>query len=283
MSITRLAPTGDRAHEALMAILRFTILGCGSSGGVPRLGGLWGDCDPSDPRNRRRRCSMLAERITDAGTTRVLIDTSPDMRQQLLDAGIGALDGVVWTHAHADHTHGIDDLRMIVLNQRRLLDIWADDVTYEALQQRFSYAFETPPGSSYPPILTRHRLHGSVTIDGAGGPLNVQPILVGHGDIDALGIRIRDLAYMPDVNTIPESAEDLLSGLDVWVLDALRRTPHPSHLSLPEALTWIDRMAPKRGVLTNLHVDLDWATVDDETPDHITPAWDGMVIELPDA
>ncbi len=226
---------------------------------------------------------MLVERITEAGITRVLIDTSPDMRAQLLDADIGALDGVVWTHAHADHTHGIDDLRMIVFNQRRMLNVWADDVTYAALEQRFGYAFHTPPGSSYPPILTRHRLDGSTTIDGAGGPVTLSPILVGHGDIDALGFRIGDLVYMPDVNTIPEGAEWLLSGLQVWVLDALRRSPHPSHLSLSEALAWIDRMAPARGVLTNLHVDLDWATVEAETPDHVTPAWDGMVIELPDA
>lgn len=265
-----------------MAMLRFTILGCGSSGGVPRLGGHWGDCDPSNPKNRRRRCSMLVERITDDGTTRVLIDTSPDMREQLLDAGVGNLDGVVWTHAHADHVHGIDDLRMIVFNQRRMLDVWADDETFAALDQRFGYAFETPPGSSYPPILTRHALAGPTTIEGAGGPLTVSPIQVGHGNIDALGLRIGDLAYMPDVNTIPEGAEWLLSGLKVWVLDALRRTPHPSHLSLAEALAWIDRMQPDRGVLTNMHIDLDWATVDQETPDHVTPAWDGMVIELPD-
>ncbi|PWJ22536.1 MBL fold metallo-hydrolase [Jannaschia seohaensis] len=265
-----------------MATLRFTILGCGSSGGVPRLGGHWGACDPADPRNRRRRCSMMVERVTEDGITRVLIDTSPDMREQLLSAGVGALDGVVWTHAHADHVHGIDDLRMIVFNQRRMLDVWADDATYAALETRFGYAFRTPPGSSYPPILTRHRLEGTTTIEGAGGPLTVLPIPVGHGDIEALGLRIGDLAYMPDVNTIPESAEWLLSGLEVWVLDALRRTPHPSHLSLGEALNWIERMDPARGVLTNMHVDLDWATVDAETPDHVTPAWDGMVLELED-
>ncbi|GIT90558.1 phosphoribosyl 1,2-cyclic phosphodiesterase [Jannaschia pagri] len=265
-----------------MATLRFTILGCGSSGGVPRLGGQWGDCDPNNPKNRRRRCSMLVERVTAEGITRVLIDTSPDMRQQLLDAGVGALDGVVWTHAHADHVHGIDDLRMIVFNQRRLLDVWADAATYDALRARFAYVFETPAGSSYPPILTRHALDGPTTIEGAGGPLTLSPISVGHGDIDALGFRIGDLVYMPDVNTIPERAEWLLSGLKVWVLDALRRTGHPSHLSLSEALAWMEHMAPERGILTNMHVDLDWATVEAETPETITPAWDGMVIELPD-
>ncbi len=262
--------------------LRFTILGCGSSGGVPRLGGHWGNCDPSNPRNRRRRCSMLVERITPDGRTRVLVDTSPDMRQQLLDAGVGQLDGVVWTHAHADHVHGIDDLRMIVINQRRMLDIWADDATWADLSTRFAYAFQTPPGSSYPPILSRHSLSGPVKVEGAGGPITVHPIRVGHGEIDALGLRIGGLAYMPDVNVIPPDAQALLSDLDVWVLDALRRTPHPSHLSLSESLAWIDRMKPRRGILTNMHLDLDYATVMAETPETVVPAHDGMTIELPD-
>ncbi len=260
--------------------LRFTILGCGSSGGVPRLGGHWGACDPDEPRNRRRRCSMLVERVGEAGTTRVLIDTSPDMREQLLDAGIGELDGVVWTHAHADHTHGIDDLRMIAFNLRRRLDVWADEPTFAALEAHFGYAFATPPGSSYPPILTRHRLDGPVSVEGAGGPVTLAPIPVTHGEVGALGIRVGGLAYMPDVNAIPDAALPALEGLDVWVLDALRRTAHPSHLSLPEALDWIERMAPARAVLTNMHVDLDWATVDAETPDHVAPAHDGLVIEL---
>jgi phosphoribosyl 1,2-cyclic phosphate phosphodiesterase len=265
-----------------MATLRFTILGCGSSGGVPRLGGHWGDCDPAEPRNRRRRCSLLVERVTGAGTTRVLVDTSPDLRDQLLGAGVGHLDGVVWTHAHADHVHGIDDLRMIVFNRREMLDVWADAPTHAALAERFGYVFETPPGSNYPPILRRHPLEGTVAVDGPGGPVTILPIPVGHGDIDALGLRIGDLCYMPDVDTIPEASEWAVSGLAVWVLDALRRTPHPSHLSLGETLAWFERMEPARGVLTNMHVDLDWATVDAETPAHVTPAWDGMVIELPD-
>ncbi|SFI49443.1 MBL fold metallo-hydrolase [Jannaschia pohangensis] len=265
-----------------MGVLRFTILGCGSSGGVPRLGGHWGDCDPSNPRNRRRRCSLLVERVVEAGTTRVLVDTSPDLREQLLDAGVGNLDGVVWTHAHADHVHGIDDLRMIVFNQRARLDVWADGPTQAALDARFGYVFETPEGSSYPPILNRNPLDGPATITGAGGAITFNPVPVGHGDMDALGLRIGDLVYMPDINTIPPESEWLISGLKVWILDALRRTPHPSHLSLPEALAWFERMTPERGVLTNMHVDLDWETVNAETPDHVTPAWDGMVIELAD-
>ncbi|SDZ09613.1 phosphoribosyl 1,2-cyclic phosphate phosphodiesterase [Jannaschia faecimaris] len=262
--------------------LRFTILGCGSSGGVPRLGGHWGDCDPEEPKNRRRRCSMLVERIGPDGITRVLIDTSPDMREQLLDARIGALDGVVFTHAHADHAHGIDDLRMIVFNQRARLNIWADDSTWTDLSRRFQYVFETPEGSSYPPILTRHTIDGTITIEGAGGAITLYPVKVGHGSINALGFRIGGLCYMPDVDTIPAEAMPLLTDLSVWVLDALRRTPHPSHLSLPQTLAWFERMKPARGVLTNMHIDLDWATVQAETAPNIDAAFDGMVIELPD-
>ncbi|MEO0989360.1 MAG: MBL fold metallo-hydrolase, partial [Pseudomonadota bacterium] len=136
-----------------MARLTATILGCGSSGGVPRLGGHWGDCDPENPRNTRRRCSLLLEREGPDGTTRVLIDTSPDLRAQLLDANVGRLDAVVYTHAHADHTHGIDDLRMIVFNMRQRLPVWADGPTQNALFDRFAYAFVQPEGSPYPPIL----------------------------------------------------------------------------------------------------------------------------------
>jgi phosphoribosyl 1,2-cyclic phosphate phosphodiesterase len=263
-----------------MALLRYTILGCGSSGGVPRLGGNWGECDPDEPRNRRRRCSLLIERVAEAGTTRVLVDTSPDMRAQLLDAGVGALDGVVWTHAHADHVHGIDDLRMIVFNLRRRLPVWADAQTSAALHARFGYAFETPPGSAYPPILDMNPLDGPVEIAGAGGPVCLVPIPVQHGSITALGLRIGGLAYMPDVNDIPEASRAQLEGLEVWVLDALRRTPHSSHFSLDDALAWIARAAPRRAVLTNLHVDLDYATLAAETPENVTPAHDGMVIEL---
>lgn len=262
-----------------MGELRFTILGCGSSGGVPRLGNIWGDCDPGDPRNTRRRCSMLIERVTEAGTTRVLIDTSPDLRAQLLDAGIGSLDAVVYTHSHADHVHGIDDLRMIVFNNRARLPVWADGATQDALYSRFGYAFVQPEGSPYPPILDMHTIgKGPFTIDGAGGPVTLTPFEVGHGAIDALGFRIEGLAYLPDVAEIYDAAWPVLDGLDCWILDALRRTPHPTHAHLERSLDWIARAAPRRAVLTNMHIDLDYATVDAETPDHVTPAHDGMVI-----
>lgn len=264
-----------------MAQVTFTILGCGSSGGVPRLGGIWGDCDPTNPKNTRRRCSLLIQREDQGGTTRVLIDTSPDLRNQLLDAGIGELDAVVFTHAHADHTHGIDDLRMIVFNMRQRLPVWADGPTQTALYDRFAYAFVQPEGSPYPPILDMHTIDGPVTIDGAGGAITLTPFEVGHGSIDALGFRVGDFAYLPDVAEIPEPAWAMLENLDTWVVDALRRTPHPTHAHLERTLEWIAQAAPRQAVLTNMHIDLDYATVEAETPDNVTPAYDGMVIRQP--
>jgi phosphoribosyl 1,2-cyclic phosphate phosphodiesterase len=264
----------------MTAKLRFTILGCGSSGGVPRLGGHWGDCDPANPKNRRRRCSMLVERISETGITRVLIDTSPDMREQLLDAGVGTLDGVVFTHSHADHTHGIDDLRQIVFNMHGRLPVWADVPTQTALRDRFAYAFEQLPGSPYPPILDLHLLDGTVTVSGQGGDLKLEPFLVDHGSMDALGFRVGGLAYLPDVVAIPPEGWKVLEGLDIWVVDALRRKPHPTHAHLALTLEWITRAAPKRAVLTNMHIDLDYATIEAETPPQVTPAYDGMVLEL---
>ncbi|MBU3261144.1 MBL fold metallo-hydrolase [Roseovarius sp. PS-C2] len=261
-----------------MAERRFIILGCGSSGGVPRLGGHWGDCDPTNPRNTRRRCSMLVEQDGPGGTTRVLIDTSPDLRAQLLDARVGELDAVVYTHSHADHVHGIDDLRMIVFNMKKRLPVWADGDTQNALYARFGYAFIQPEDSPYPPILDMHTINGDVTIDGAGGPVTLTPFEVNHGSIEALGFRIGDLAYLPDVAHIPDDVWPVLEGLECWILDALRRTPHPTHSHLEQSLEWIARVAPRHAVLTNMHIDLDYRTVADETPDHVIPAYDGMTL-----
>lgn len=264
----------------MRAELRYTILGCGSSGGVPRLGGHWGACDPSNPKNRRQRCSMLVERVTDEGTTRVLIDTSPDLRNQLLAADVGRLDGVIWTHSHADHVHGLDDLRMIVFNMRERLQVWADGDTQNDLFSRFGYAFVQPKGSPYPPILEMNTIKGATRISGAGGTVTLEPFAVNHGSIDALGFRIGNLAYLPDVAEMNDAAWKAVEGLDCWVLDALRRDPHPTHAHLDKSLEWIARAAPKRAVLTNMHIDLDYETLEAETPEHITPAFDGMVIRL---
>lgn len=264
--------------------LRLTVLGCGSSGGVPRLSrdgsGDWGLCDPANPKNRRRRCSLLVEKINGSAVTRVLIDTAPDMRDQLLDAGIGQLDGVVYTHSHADHVHGLDDLRQIVFNVRRRLPVWADAPTSAALLARFAYAFEQEAGSPYPAILDLRRIDGAFEVDGAAGPIPFTPITVNHGSIDALGFRIGSAAYLPDVLEIPPAAWAELGGLNLWILDALRRTPHPSHAHLALSLEWIARAAPRRAVITNMHVDMDYDTLVRELPAHITPAYDGLALTL---
>ncbi len=263
-----------------MARMRFTILGCGSSGGVPRIGGLWGECDPENSKNRRTRCSLLVERIDTGGATRVLIDTSPDMRYQLLREEVTSLDAVLYTHSHSDHVNGLDDLRQIVFLTRRRVPVWADGATQHELMARFAYVFVQPEGSSYPPICDLHTIKGPVLIDGAGGEIELDPFEVDHGDIDALGFRIGGLAYLPDVLKIPEPVwESHLKGLDCWIVDALRRTPHPTHAHLALALEWIARARPRRGVLTNMHIDIDHATVEAETPDHVSAAYDGMVLE----
>lgn len=264
-----------------MGEIRFRILGCGSSGGVPRLGGHWGDCDPENPRNRRQRCSLLIERENENGVTRVLIDSGPDMRAQLVDAGVGVLDGVVYTHSHADHVHGLDDLRQIVFNMRKRLQVWADGATQDALFARFGYAFVQPKDSPYPPILEMNTVDGPVQIDGPGGMIELTPIRVDHGSIDALGFRVADVAYMPDVAEIYDESWPLLDGLKCWILDALRRTPHPTHAHLEKSLSWIERARPETAVLTNMHIDLDYATVQAETPDHIHAAYDGMTLVYP--
>jgi len=263
-----------------MAEMRITILGCGSSGGVPRLGGHWGACDPNEPKNRRSRCSALVERIGPEGTTSVLIDTSPDMRQQLLDAEVGRLDAVLYTHSHADHVHGLDDLRMLVINMRQRLPVWADDPTRAALLERFGYAFIRPEGSMYPPILDMHNIEGDVTIEGAGGTLTFTPFLVNHGGMDALGFKMNNVAYLPDVAHIPEGVWPHLKDLRCWIVDALRRDPHPTHSHLDQTLDWINDMAPQEAVLTNMHNDLDYQTLRGELPAHISPAYDGMTLSF---
>ncbi|MEO6298451.1 MAG: MBL fold metallo-hydrolase [Paracoccaceae bacterium] len=261
-----------------MATLRFTILGCGSSGGVPRLGGDWGICDATNPKNRRRRCSMLVERIAGDAITRVLIDTSPDMREQLLDAQVGTLDGVVFTHSHADHTHGIDDLRQIVFNMKRRLPVWADAPTQNALISRFAYAFMQPEDSPYPPILDLHSIDGAFDVDGPAGPIHFQPFLVDHGAMDALGFRVGPLAYLPDVVRIPDAVWPVFDGLECWVLDALRRKPHPTHAHLALSLQWIAKVQPTQAVITNMHLDMDYETLVHELPPTVSPAFDGRVI-----
>lgn len=260
--------------------LEFTILGCGTSGGVPRIGNHWGACDPANPKNRRTRCSLLVRRRGEAGETAVLVDTSPDLRQQLLDAGVGWLDGVLYTHDHADHTHGIDDLRQVSFNGRRRVDVYYDETTGRQLRARFHYCFDQPPGSEYPSILKGHEIHAgqAVAIDGAGGAIEALPFRQLHGPGETMGFRVGGLAYSPDISDLPEASLAALENLDVWILDALRYTPHPSHLSLEQALDWIARVKPKRALLTHMHVDLDYAALAAKLPPGVEPAYDGMVL-----
>jgi phosphoribosyl 1,2-cyclic phosphate phosphodiesterase len=262
---------------------RFTILGCGSSMGVPRPALGWGACDPNNPKNRRRRTSLLVERRGPKGHTRVLVDTSPDLRDQLLDANVEWLDGVLMTHEHADHCHGIDDLRALFVRKRRRLDMYLSEAASQIIRPRFQYCFQTPPGSEYPPIVTEHRLVPGqpVTIEGEGGPITALPILQQHGDITSLGFRFGSFGYCCDLSGLPAESVAALAGLEVWVVDALRYTPHPSHFSLADALAWIEQLKPRRAILTNLHADLDYETLRKDLPPHVVPAYDGIAVELP--
>ncbi|MGP9822549.1 MBL fold metallo-hydrolase [Salinarimonas sp. NSM] len=264
-----------------MSGLLATILGCGSSGGVPRPGSGWGKCDPAEPRNRRRRCALHVARRGADGVTSVLVDTGPDLRLQLIDHEIRHLDGVLYTHDHADHTHGIDDLRPLVIHMRRRIPVWCDDATSASLLSRFGYCFATPQGSDYPPILEERRIRDRepIVVEGDGGPIEARPFRLRHGAQDALGFRFGDFAYAPDVSDMPPEAEAMLLGLDTLVIDALRETPHPSHYSLSEALALVERVRPRRAVLTNLHTDLDYRALAARLPDGVEPAYDGMTIE----
>lgn len=260
------------------------ILGCGSSGGVPRIGGpdgigAWGVCDPKNPKNTRTRCSLLVR----LGLTAVMVDTSPDLRQQLLAARATHLDGVVMTHAHADQTNGIDDLRPLALTNKKRIPMYADAVTAKRLKEQFGYCFETPQGSEYPPIIELHTLpepFEPFEIFGLGGALPVLAIPQTHGRIRSLGYRFGSLAYSSDVNELDENVLSALEGVECWIVDALRYTPHPSHANVETALSWIARVKPKRAILTNLHNDLDYETLKRELPPGVEPAYDGMTIEV---
>jgi len=262
--------------------LKVTILGSGSSGGVPRIGGKdgrgeWGACDPKEPKNRRRRCSLLVER----GATQVLVDCSPDMRDQLIDAGVSRLDAVLITHDHADQCHGLDDLRMVAQNMMRRVPVFTEAQTFRTLTERFGYCFKAQDPSAYPAILDGHliaRPFKALTIEGKGGAIEVLPFDQDHGLMTSLGFRFGPIAYSSDVVGLDDAAFAALAGVEVWIVDALRHKPHPTHAHVDLTLSWIRKVRPRRAVLTNLHIDLDYQTLRHSLPEGVEAAYDGMEI-----
>ncbi len=264
-------------------LLEFTILGCGSSSGVPRADGYWGVCDPADPRNSRSRCSLLVRRkaeVEGAPQTTVVIDTSPEFRQQVVAAGVDRVDAVLYTHDHADQTHGIDDLRGFWIRHRQRTPCYMDDYTRDRLLRRFSYIFEGEGG--YPPICDALRLppHGEAwSIDGPSGPIPVVSFDQDHGAIRSVGFRFGPVAYSSDVVDLPPESFAALSGIKVWIVDALRITPHPTHAHLQMTLDWIARVKPERAIITNMHMDLDFQALSHSLPKGVEAAYDGLVFE----
>ena len=277
----------------MTAKLRVTILGCGSSGGVPRFGGQdgegdWGDCDPKEPKNRRSRCSILVQRehpefgFAHDKVTSVLVDTSPDMRAQLLAARCSRLDAVLFTHDHADQCHGIDDLRVFALQMHKRMPVYIDTSTSGALLSRFDYCFEQTPGSYYPPILDRIEMPPcgeAFEIDGPSGVIPVTAFLQFHGGVNSLGFRFGDIAYSSDVVGLPDESFEALAGVENWIVDALQYRPHKTHAHLDLTLEWIARVKPVRGILTNLHVHMDYQTLKNTLPAGVEPAYDGLTVD----
>ena len=265
-------------------MLEYVILGSGSSGGVPRADGAWGACDPAEPRNRRSRCSMLVRRISPLGPeheTTVLVDTSPDLRSQTAGAGVRRIDAVLYTHDHADQAHGIDDLRAFYLHGRRRTPCFMDAYTRASLERRFNYIFEGQGG--YPAICDLYDLPSHGEAWAIGGPSGTIPVVTfdqDHGDIRSVGYRFGDVAYSSDVVGLPDSAFDILRGVKVWIVDALRYRPHPTHATVEQALAWIERVNPERAILTNLHIDLDYHTLLGELPARVEPAYDGLNFQI---
>jgi phosphoribosyl 1,2-cyclic phosphate phosphodiesterase len=250
------------------------ILGCGTSSGVPRVGNDWGSCDPANPKNRRRRVSILVshERAS------ILVDTGPDLREQLLDADVKGVDGVIWTHDHADHCHGIDDLRQLYHARGRPVDGFARQATLDLLQMRFGYAFDGTKG--YPAVATPHLLKDHMNLAGVSVRAVDQP----HGNITSAGLRFdaggKSIVYSTDFHELTPQMETMIEGVDLWIVDALRRRPHPSHPHLGQVLEWVTQLQPKHTLLTHLDNSMDYATLTAELPPGVEPAYDGMEISL---
>lgn len=271
--------------------LRAIILGCGSSGGVPRIGGDWGTCDPANPKNKRSRSSLYVEywdseeMPSPENRTAIVVDTSPDLREQFLAADIKRLDAVVFTHEHADQSHGIDDLRAIAYRMQTQIPTYMDQNTKANVYTRFEYCFEKPEGRVHPPILDLQPLMKSgdrVEIDGPGGVLKFDVLEVSHGPTSSLGFVFdNQLGYAPDVWEVPDKAIDALADVDTFIVDSLRYNAHPTHANTDKSLSWLARARARRGVLTNLHIDMDYETLREELPPLTVPAYDGMEIRLP--
>lgn len=266
----------------MSGILEFTILGCGSSGGVPRADGNWGACDPANPLNRRTRCSLLVRRLGGGPSeeTTILVDTAPDLVRQTSAAGAKRLDAVLMTHEHADQAHGIDDIRAFALRQRQKLPVYMCARTREVLHRRFGYIFESQ--AYYPAIgeaVAMPESGESFMISGPSGDIPVVAFDQEHGELTSLGFRFGPVAYSSDVAHLPEASMAALEGLDVWIVDALRETPHPTHAHLERTLEWIWRLKPRRAILTNLHVDMDYETLRAKLPEGVEPAYDGLRFE----
>lgn len=255
--------------------MKATILGCGSAGGVPSISRGWGACDPTNPRNRRRRPSILVE----DGDTRILVDTTPDCRDQLLGADIRRLDAVLFTHDHADHLHGIDDLREVNRAMGKPLPIHAVAEVLDAIRQRFPYVLGVVGEGQtiYKPMLLPHLIDGPFDI----GDLGVVPFEQDHGYCRTTGFRFGQLAYSTDLVDLPDAAFQILAGIDTWIVGCLTYDPHPTHAHLAKVLEWIDRVAPRRAVLTHMTPGMDYQSLLDRLPGNVEPAWDGLVIECP--
>ena len=264
--------------------LEVIILGSGSSGGVPRADGNWGACDPSEPKNRRSRCSLMVRRPgtpAEAGTT-VLIDTSPDLQRQTSSVGVKRVDAVLYTHDHADQCHGIDDLRAFAINQRARIPTWMDAATWATLSRRFDYIYVSQSGY---PAICEHRplpsLGMGFEVVGPSGPVPVTTFDQDHGTVRSVGYRLGPVAYSSDVLDLPEEAFEALAGVELWIVDALRWTPHPTHAHVDKTLGWIERVRPVRAVLTNLHIDLDYGVLSSRLPAGVEAAYDGWRAMLP--
>jgi len=259
-------------------------MGCGSSAGVPRADGEWGACDPADPRNARSRCSLMVRRLGGEDRTRqttLVVDAAPEFRQQCVVAHVKRLDGLLLTHDHADQCHGLDDIRAFAIAQSRRIDCWMDEATAASLMNRFGYVFAGQ--GLYPAIADLKAIpaHGSAwAIEGPSGAIPVQSFDQDHGGVRSVGYRFGSTAYSSDVVDLPPEAFAALEDLDVWIVDALRWRPHPTHAHVAKALEWIDRVRPRRAILTNMHFDLDYTELAGKLPEGVEPAFDGLRIEV---